>query len=100
MQIGRWSKSRYGRSEVLFVTVCVDIRPGRLRENFKSYTFDKAGSSVINAFIEEQNDKPKFLTQLGCQDLLMLDCEGNVATMRLTAFLDFHEKAFEDLNIC
>ena len=28
----------------------------------------------------------------------MLDCEGNIATMRSTAFLDFREKAFEDLE--
>ena len=98
MQIGRWSKSRYGRSDVLFVTVCVDIRPKPVAREFQRTYFDKAGSSIINAFIEERNDYPKFPTQLGCQGLLVLDCEGNIATMRSTAFLDFREKAFEDLE--
>ena len=56
------------------------------------------GSSVINAFIEERNDYPKFPTQLGCQGLLLLDCEGRIATMRSPAFLDFREKAFEGVE--
>ena len=84
MQIGRWSKSRYGRSDVLFVTVCVDIRPKPVAREFQRTYFDKAGSSIINAFIEERNDYPNFPTQLGCQGLLVLDCEGNIATFRLS----------------
>ena len=60
MQIGRWSKSRYGRSDVLFVTVCVDIRPKPVAREFQRTYFDKAGSSIINAFIEERNDYPNF----------------------------------------
>jgi hemerythrin len=85
----------------LFVTVCVDSqKPEPVAREFQNLYFGTPGgsSSIINAFIEERDDYPKFPTQLGCQGLLLLDCEGRIATMRSPAFLDFREKAFEDVE--
>jgi len=93
-QIKRWSTSY---PEVLFVTVCVDSRPMPVAREFQNLYFG-TGSSVVNAFIEERNDYPKFPTQLGWQVLLLLDCEGRIATTRSPTFLDFREKAFEGVE--
>ena len=84
----------------MFVTVCVDSqKPEPVAREFQNLYFGTPGSSsIINAFIEERDDYPKFPTQLGCQGLLLLDCEGRIATMRSPAFLDFREKAFEDVE--
>ena len=73
------------------------VRPVPVAREFQNLYFG-TGSSVINAFIEERNDYPKFPTQLGCQGLLLLDCEGRIATMRSPAFLDYREKAFEGVE--
>lgn len=85
----------------MFVTVCVDSqKPEPVAREFQNLYFGSPGgsSTIINAFIEERDDYPKFPTQLGCQGLLLLDCEGRIATMRSPAFLDFREKAFEDVE--
>lgn len=80
--------------------LCVDSqKPEPVAREFQNLYFGTPGSSsIINAFIEERDDYPKFPTQLGCQGLLLLDCEGRIATMRSPAFLDFREKAFKDVE--
>ena len=84
----------------MFVTVCVDSqKPEPVAREFQNLYFGTPGSSsIINAYIEERDDYPKFPTQLGCQGLLLLDCEGRIATMRSPAFLDFREKVFEGVE--
>ena len=84
IQINYAAKSFEKRSQAIGVKWC-------------SRSIDETRYTILSRF-----HHPIFTeaTQPSCviRYLLLLDCEGRIATMRSPAFLDFREKAFEDVE--
>jgi len=90
-----WSDA-FPKGQVRFVCVSVDERAEEVAWEFQRLFF--ADSDVLNAFIEDEGDFPKFPTQLGCSGLVVLDAEGRFATLRSPAYTQYRDAAFEPVE--
>lgn len=87
-----WSDSeRY--DSIAFACVCVDSRADEVSQLFQSRYF--AGSRTFNAMIRDREDFPRFPTQLGCQGFVIVDAQGQFATLRSPSLNKVGKTAFE-----
>ncbi len=77
------------------MAVCVEGggRAERVGREFQRSYFD--GTSVVNGFVDDDDDFPRFPCQLGCQGLVVVDARGRFATLRSPAYLEHREAAYD-----
>eukprot|EP00440_Ansanella_granifera_P002005 gb/GFBE01002170.1/.p1 GENE.gb/GFBE01002170.1/~~gb/GFBE01002170.1/.p1 ORF type:complete len:378 (+),score=83.18 gb/GFBE01002170.1/:1-1134(+) len=81
-----------------FMCICVDPNALGTAKEFSQLYFSAAPASLINGYIDKQEDFPSFQAQLGCQGFVIFDSSCTIVVPRTLPWLQHRDNAFRDVE--
>eukprot|EP00931_Biecheleriopsis_adriatica_P044341 TRINITY_DN25363_c0_g1_i2.p1 TRINITY_DN25363_c0_g1~~TRINITY_DN25363_c0_g1_i2.p1 ORF type:complete len:360 (+),score=82.38 TRINITY_DN25363_c0_g1_i2:164-1243(+) len=91
------AEARFGKAAFLCICVAPESPLARAKE-FREHYFAKAPESLVNGYIDSEEDFPNFPAQLGCQGFIVFDSTHEIVESSSLSWLAHREGAFRRLE--